>query len=628
MFRSLPMVGGFSKVDRRGAMGHAALGVGLVAGVALGADLATAAPAPSGAAPAPANPEEGKLSALFDSIMTQSLDRSPETVTGLGLDKGDRAGAKARLDDRSLAAIAADKVTVGGQLAALRKIDRAKLTGLARTNYDSVLFGVALQDEMMAKLPYVGSPYAITQLTGAYQGLPDFLDSQHSIETSADAESYLARLAALATAVDQESEQLRHDVALGVVPPDFVLAKALVQLRALASAKPDKSNLVQSVARRTRDKGIAGPWEARASAIYTAKVQPALARQIAALAALQPRAVHTAGVARLPHGEELYRLSLLSYTTSTMGPAEIHKTGLDLIAAHQAQIDTILRGQGMTQGTVGQRLAALYKQPDQLYANTDTAKQQLLADLNQKVAVIMAKLPQSFGALPKARLDIRRVPKEIEAGAPGGYYQSGTLDGSRPGAYYINLRDTAEVPRWTLPTLTFHEGIPGHHLQGSLAQEAPLPMIRKVQFFSGYGEGWALYAEQLAVEMGLYENDPLGHVGQLHDSMFRAVRLVVDSGMHAMGWSREQAVRFYCDTLGTPESGAATEIERYCVWPGQACSYMLGKLTWLRLREKAKAALGPRFDIRKFHDAGLLAGAMPLTVLESCIDDYIATSKA
>jgi hypothetical protein len=183
------------------------------------------------------------------------------------------------------------------------------------------------------------------------------------------------------------------------------------------------------------------------------------------------------------------------------------------------------------------------------------------------------------------------------------------------------------VPSWTLPTLTYHEGIPGHHLQGTLALEAGLPEIRKVQFFSGYGEGWALYAEELAVEMGAYADDPLGHVGQLHDAMFRAVRLVVDSGMHAMGWSREKAIAFFTDTIGDPETVATTEVERYCIWPGQACSYMLGKIDWLRLREKAKAQLGPRFDIRKFHDAGLLPGAMPLTVLDQCIEAYIAEEK-
>ena len=337
-------------------------------------------------------------------------------------------------------------------------------------------------------------------------------------------------------------------------------------------------------------------------------VQPALTAQIELFEGLAPRAVHDAGVGRLPRGEELYALSLKSYTTSPMPPAEIHQTGLDLIAQQSAEIDTILKGHGMTKGTVGERLRALYVDPQYIYPNTDAGKEQLLVYLNTLVAKVEAKLPEWFGTLPKAKLAIRRVPKFTEAGAPGGYYQPGALDGSRPGAYYINLRDTAEVPRWALSTLTFHEGIPGHHLQLSLAQETNLPLIRKVQFFSGYGEGWALYAEQLAVEMGMYADDPIAHVGQLHDAMFRSVRMVVDSGMHQMGWSRERAIAFMVDTLGDPATAATTEIERYCVWPGQACSYMLGKLEWLRLRAMAKAALGPRFDIRKFHDAGLPGG--------------------
>jgi uncharacterized protein (DUF885 family) len=240
---------------------------------------------------------------------------------------------------------------------------------------------------------------------------------------------------------------------------------------------------------------------------------------------------------------------------------------------------------------------------------------------------VRAKLPASFGTLPKADLVIKRVPKNIEAGAPGGYYNNPPLDGSRPGIYWINLRDTAEIPKWTLPTLTYHEGIPGHHLQLSIAQEAKIPLIRKLSFFSGYIEGWALYSEQLAGEMGMYDGDTLGQIGQLHDAMFRGVRLVVDTGMHAMKWSREKAVQYYVETLGDKEASAVTEIERYCVWPGQACSYMLGKLTFLRERERAQKALGAKFDIRKFHDAMLLGGAVPLELLDGITDRYIAGAK-
>jgi uncharacterized protein (DUF885 family) len=240
----------------------------------------------------------------------------------------------------------------------------------------------------------------------------------------------------------------------------------------------------------------------------------------------------------------------------------------------------------------------------------------LLADLNARVQRVRVKLPHYFATLPKANVEIKRVPKEIEAGSPGGYYDNASLDGKRPGIYWINLRDTAEQPKWMLPTLTYHESIPGHHLQLSIQQEANLPLIRKVAFYSAYIEGWALYAEQLAGEMGEYDNDPSGHIGQLHDSMLRAVRLVIDTGVHSQKWTRDRAVRYFVDVLGDPETAAITEVERYCVWPGQACTYMLGKVTFLAQRARAQRVLGEKYDIRKFHDAMLLPGAMPLELLE------------
>ncbi len=568
-----------------------------------------------------------RLTAVFDTIMDEQLTRSPEFTTSLGLDTGARAAEKFRLDDRSISAWEGDKARTTRQLASLKALDPAAYDVQNRVNYDSVLFNTALSDQINREFPYVGGPYGVSQLTGAYQSIPDFLDTQHSIATRQDAEAYLSRLDAFATAMDQESETVRHDVGQGVVPPDFILQKTLIQMKALRDQPASRSNLIQSLARRTREKAIPGDWEARATAFYQGKVQPAIDRQMALMNGLLPQSSHQAGIERLPQGgQAFYALSLKQWTTSDMAPADIHRLGLDLVASQSAQIDAILKTQGYTQGTVGQRLRALYSDPKLRYPNTDEGKDQLIAHLNQQVVRMQARLPQYFGALPKARLEIHRVPKATEAGAPGGYYQSGALDGSRPGIYYINLRDTAEVPSWTLPTLTYHEGIPGHHLQGSLALEAGLPLIRKTQFFSGYGEGWALYAEQLAVEMGAYDDDPLGHVGQLHDSVFRAVRLVVDTGLHSQGWTRERAIRYYTDQLGDPEASATTEVERYCVWPGQACSYMLGKIDWLRQRERAKTALGPRFDIRRFHDAGLLSGAMPLSVLDTRIGEYIRTA--
>jgi uncharacterized protein (DUF885 family) len=605
----------------------------LFAASAAAAMAAASAPKGAFAASLTSDPAEAaKQNALFDLLVDRQLRRSPETATSLGVDKGDRAWTKSALSDFSLTAIRENGEQSALALADLRRIDRGKLAGLDAVNYDTVEFVLAIGDAFTRKFEfngaYGGAPYVISQLTGAYQQLPDFLDSQHVIETRADADAYMARMEAFGRVLDQEVEVGRRDAGLGVIPADFTIDKALIQFKAMLAVAPDAAPLVTSVARRAREKGIEGDYAGEAAKLYAEKIRPALERQAALLTEWRTRAVHDAGVWRLPRGEEYYRTALESYTTSKITPAEVHQTGLDMVASLGAQADRLMRKAGYTSGTVGERFRQMYADPRQHYPNTDEGKVELIKDLNKKVAEIMPRLPKYFGQLPRAPLEIRRVPKAIEAGAPGGYYNSPTLDGSRPGIYWINLRDSAEQPRFTLPTLTFHEAIPGHHLQLALNNEAgDLPLIRKMIGFSGYSEGWALYAEELAVEMGMYEDDVEGQIGMIHDAMFRAVRLVVDSGMHDRKWSREQAVKYYVDTIGDQEASAITEIERYVVWPGQACSYMVGKIEWMRLRAKARKALGRRFDIRKFHDVGLLSGGVPLTVLEKVIDGYIAGAK-
>ncbi len=597
----------------------------------LAASAATGAVGLAGSAlAAPASAKD--LDVLFDAFVAEGLDRAPEEVTSLGLDSGPRAHQKSELSDRSPAGAKINQALTADQLGRLEAFDASALTGMDALNRDVVLYSLRQQVENARRFKFngggAGSPYVINQFGGsAYHDLPDFLDSQHAIEVKADAEAYLARLAAFATALDQDDEQARFDRSLGVVPPDFVLDNTLIQLRAIRTPA-ESSVLVQSVARRAKAKGIDGDWAGRAGKIYQDRVLPALDRQIALVEELRAKAGHDAGVWRLPDGDAYYQASVAVWTTTSLTGDEIHRTGLDLVAQLSAKADAAMKAQGLTQGSVGARYRAMYEDPRYRYANTDEGKAKLLADLNVKVAAVQARLPKYFGVLPKAKVEIRRIPAYTEAGAPGGYYQPPALDGSRPGAYYINLRDTAEVPSWTLPTLTYHESIPGHHLQGSIAQEAPLPLIRKLSFFSAYLEGWALYAEQLAGEMGMYHDDPIGQIGYLHDALFRAVRLVVDSGLHAKRWSREQAIAYYVGVIGDKETAAATEVERYCVAPGQACGYMLGKLTWLRLREGARTALGPRFDIRAFHDAGLTSGAVPLDVLPRVIDRYVAAAKA
>ena len=573
---------------------------------------------------------QAQLAKLLDALFDKALVDFPEEATALGLDTGARAGAKSKLRGASLAAKAERAAANTADLAKLQAIDRKALSGMAAVNYDTVLYDMTTTERGNKSFAYgndgASDPYVLSQINGAWQEVPDFLDSQHTIETTADCDAYIARLGEFARLMDEECERVRRDVGLGVIPPDFALKGALGGMKTL-HAPADRSTLVSSLAGRAKAKGLAGDWAGQASSVYEGKVLPALERQIALLESLQGKATHDAGVWRLPDGEAFYAHCLQAKTTTTLTPAEVHKMGLDTTAELSARAELLFAKIGMTKGTVGARYAAMYKDKQYLVANTDEAKAALIEKLNGLVSAMQKRLPDYFATLPKAALEIRRVPPATEQGAST-HYSDGSLDGSRPGIYWLNLRDTAESPWWFLPTTTYHEGIPGHHLQLSLQRQADLPLLRKMMGFNAYSEGWALYAEQLVQEMGVYADDPVGELGYIHDALLRSGRLVTDTGLHALRWSREKAVGTLSGIEGDPPSLSGQEIERYSVWPGQACSYMVGKLTILKLREKAKAALGARFDIRKFHDAVLLSASMPLTVLESVVDNYIAANKA
>lgn len=607
-----------------------------VTGLAACSKNGTPAPAPAPgapAAPAAASGKAAEVNRLYDAFMEEVLDRAPEFVTSLGLDTGKRAAQKFKLGDRSRAQLARDKARNTDQLRRLEAVGRDGLTGLDAISYDVVHYGLQTNDEANKRYDFgyggAGVPYVVSQFGGAYQNIPDFLDNQHTIENKNDADAYLARLTAFGTVLDQESECTRHDAGIGVVPPDFIIDRTIELLTNLRKPAAAESTMTTSIVRRTKEKNIAGDWGAQAAKILSGTVYPAYDRQIALFREMRSKAVHDAGVWRLPQGEQYYADALINWATTDLKPAEIHQIGLDVVKDHTAKIDVLMRKNGYSQGTVGERFAAMYKDPKFHYPDNDAGKEKLLADLNVKIREIRAMLPKYFGVLPRADVIVKRVPPAIERGQAGGYYQQPSLDGKRPGIYWINLQTTADQPTWSLPTLTAHEAIPGHHLQITIAQETQLPLIRKVIDFSAYSEGWALYAEQFAAdEMGLYANDSLGLIGQLHDAMFRGVRLVVDTGMHAMKWSREQAMKYYMDTIGDTEEATRKEIERYAAWPGQACSYMLGKITIMRLRDKAKSELGARFDIKSFHDTLLTYGPVPLKVLENVVDAYIATRRA
>jgi uncharacterized protein (DUF885 family) len=574
------------------------------------------------------------LLALFDVFMDERLTKNPEQLTSLGLDKGKYAWAKSKLTVASLEQLHEVKQQGVSQLERLRALPRTAFVGRDLADYDTVGY----QLETVARtVPFdYGDvrgyvvPYVVSQLTGAYQSVPTFLDREHRIVDADDAEAYLARLRDFAVVLDQETERVRHDASLKVTPPDFLIERTLGQMQQLRASPPDASILTTSVATRAHKLGLSGDYGAQAAHIVDTEVYPALDRQVRVLRELQAKAVHEAGVARLPQGAALYEVALRASTTTDMTPEQVHQLGLDQAKELNARMDTLLRSLGHSGGTVAERVTALSTDPQYLFPNTDAGRQQILDYCNSLIRELQPYLPKYFRVLPKAPVEVRRVPPYTEAGAPGGYYQRPALDGSRPGAFYINLRDTHEWPRWSLPTLVHHESEPGHHFQLALVLEMKdLPLIRKAGGgFSANTEGWALYAEQLCDEMGLYDHDPLARLGMLRGAIFRAARCVVDTGIHSKGWSREQSIDYMVATTGDDRARLTTEVERYCTWPGQATSYKVGQTRWLALRAEAQQRLGAKFDIRDFHDAGLTAAPMPLAVLGRVIEEWIRSRAA
>ena len=460
------------------------------------------------------------------------------------------------------------------------------------------------------------APYVLTHSEGAYRNVPGFLDGQHRVRSASDAEAWLARLEAFAGALDQNTQRLREEAAMGIVPPAFLLDLALPQMQRLRAAPVEASVLVDGLVRKAQAAGITGDWGARAAAILTQAVMPALDRQIAAVTALRASATMDAGVWKLPGGGDYYDAAVRSSTTTNYSAEEVHQLGLAQVAELSAELDTLLKGVGMTRGSVGERLVALNAAPGHTYPDTDAGKEALLAELRAHAAAMYGRLDALFISKPRASLDVKRVPVAIQEGGAGAYYQAGTADGSRPGTFFINLTDSFDRPRFGLQTVTFHEGVPGHHFQVMLALESPdVPPIRRRAGYSAYTEGWALYAETLADEIGTYEGNPLGRIGYLQSLQFRATRLVVDTGIHHKRWTKDEAIDWMVGATGFARGRATREIVRYCAAPGQALSYKIGHTRWVALRDAVKAKQGAAFDIRQFHEI-LRLGAMPLVLLE------------
>lgn len=622
-----PPIANFSyRLSRRQA-------VELLAGMALAGctrSRTAAAPGPpttSSTAVAP----KGSADALLDEIAWRLLEHAPESATSLGVDTGPHAGLRSRLEDRSQAGKDALAATLREDLARVEAFDASTAdystrTSLAvvRSAFATALDGFALPYGDVAVGGWRNTPYVVIQNVGAYLDTPRFLDSDHPVRQPSDADAYVARLRAMGDQLDSELGRIRAAAGKGLVPPDFLLDRTIAQMTStIADARQDGGGLVSSIASRTRT--MAGSWQADARTIVASEIVPALERQLAEIQRLRTLATSAPGMRERPHGVEFYAWALRASTTTRTTAEEIHQRGLYELAALHARMDPILRSLGYTKGSVGERMSALGSNKRFMFLAGDPGRTEIVAFIQKRLDWIRAQMPRAFRELVPVRVEVRRLPLSEEPGAPTAYGGAGSKDGSIPGKMWINLRTTELHRRYDLPTLVHHEAIPGHVWQGEYANR--LPLIRSVLAFNAYSEGWALYGEQLADELGAYDEDPVGRLGYLQSIAFRACRMVVDTGLHAKGWTREEAVRFFMEKNGNKREEVVNEVDRYCSWPGQACGYKMGHSEINLQRDKAKAALGAAYDLRDFNQAVVDGGNVPLDVLAANVDAYVAGKR-
>ncbi len=571
---------------------------------------------------------------LLAEIAEDILADYPEAATSLGIDTGARAGLKARLTDRSAAGHRSIGERVAARIERMKAVDLDALDEATRRDLDVVLtahetaaegFAFPYGDVTLLNpgLNWRSAPYVVAQNTGAFLEIPSFLEEQHIIATHEDAEAYVARLEAYAGQLIAETGRLQTAAAQGVIAPDFLLDKTLAQIKLARAGKFEDWPMIASFIRKTE--GMPGRFGLQAWQIALDKIAPALDLQIAELEVHRKRATSDAGVWKLPQGDAYYAWMLRASTTTTMTPDEIHERGREELAELQSRMDAILKGEGLTEGTVGERMTAIGKDPRFQFKEGDPGRAEIMAFLDARVADIRARLPRAFATQMPGNFEIKRMAPEVEPGAPGAYGGPGSIDGKVPGKFWINLRTTSLWTTHSLPTLTYHESLPGHVWQGEYAFQ--LPLVRSLLAFNAYSEGWALYAEQLADELGVYDNEPVWRLGYLQSIAFRACRLVVDTGLHAKRWTREQAIQWFATTNGSSDEEVRSEVDRYCVWAGQACGYKVGHSEINRLRARAKQALGAQFDFREFNDAVVKTGGVPMVVLAREIDAFIAKQQ-
>ena len=534
----------------------------------------------------------------------------------------------ATLADASIAHEDRVRALMQDEFETLHRYDAGRLAGQDRLSYDVFDYFVGMQ---LRGERWRFHNYPVNPLFGVQSDLPHLMTQTQQVNDSTDAGHYIARLGEIPRKLDQVIDGLRVRDQKGVIPPKFVVEKVIDQVKAFVAPGARGNALAVSLSEKLEktsiDESARAALLARAEQVIGASVIPAYQRLAAYLETLRPKALRNDGVWALPDGDQYYQHAIERNTTTQMTADQIHELGLTEVARIKDEMTRGFDQAGYREGTLVERYRKLGDSAGQRYANSDEGRARILADYQSLIDEISAGMGRYFGLKPAAAVIVKRVPAFSEKTAPAAYYSPASMDRARPAQFFINLRDVEETRRYRMRTLAYHEAVPGHHLQTAIAQDLKgLPFFRRILPFTAYDEGWALYAERLAWEAG-YHEDPRDDLGRLQDEMFRAVRLVVDTGMHAKRWSREKAIGYMTENTGMPEAEVVVEIERYLVMPGQALAYKIGMLKILELRERAKSALGARFDIREFHDEVLKNGALPLALLERVIDAYIARKK-
>ncbi len=569
--------------------------------------------------------------AFLDRTLIKMAFDSPEMLTSLGFLEGiGIKGHNAELDD--------DRPEKGDEMfeqmleirETLLTYDDSNLDEGQRTSKEIAMY---LLDFMANAKEFRYYNYPVNQLFGVQNGYPSFLEAQHKVEELADAENYLSRLEKVKIKFAQNLDGLKIREQQGIIPPRFVIDRVLTEMSEFV-ATPVKENILYTSLQEKMAKAEAISTEDQTKILLKAEqkinefVHPAYQLFINYFTELANKAGSDDGFWRFPNGDKAYQMSLKFFTTTSYSAEEIHQLGLSEVERIQTEILTILAQEqyDVSQG-FSQAIETLAAEPKFYYEDNDQGREQILADYQTILDEISAGLDSAFRIRPKAGMEVVRIPEFKEKTSPGAYYQQPAIDGSRPGRFFANLYDIKATPKYSMRTLAYHEGIPGHHFQIAVAMELEgLPFFRKMSPFTAYTEGWALYTERLAWELG-FQKDPFDNIGRLQAELFRAVRLVVDTGIHYKRWTREEAIDYMKINTGMAQTDVVSEIERYIVMPGQATSYKVGMMKILALREKAKQALGDKFDLRDFHDVVLKNGAVPLDILERFVNAYIAETK-